>query len=194
MEKTINFNDFYGGGLEREMMEEELIELQEEEEKQKFRITDLGSADWVLRRRQEVLDRLEKETEYAKTEVQKYQNFINNQEKAANEQIAYFDFLISEYLQEQKAVDPKYKLVTAVGQANFRNSKSWKYEEDEVMEYLKQNKKDQFIRVKVTESLNKTELKKALKVTNGMAVTEDGEIVPGISIEDKQTLVIKMEE
>lgn len=193
MEKTINFNDFYGGGLEREMTEEELIELQEEEEKQKFRITDLGSADWVLRRRQEVLDRLEKETEYAKTEVQKYQNFINNQEKAANEQIAYFDFLISEYLQEQKAVDPKYKLVTAVGQANFRNSKSWRYEDDEVMNFLKENKMEEFIRVKVTESINKVDLKKALKVTNGMTITEDGEVVPGITVEDTQTLTVKME-
>lgn len=168
-------------------------EMEEVEEKEIFKITDLSSADWVLRKRKEVLDRLEKETEYAKAEVQKYQNFINNQEKAANEQIAYFDFLITEYLEAQKEVDPKFKLITAVGQANFRNSKSWRYEDDEVMSFLKENKMDEFIRVKVTESLNKTELKKALKVVDGKAVTEDGEIMPGITVEDTQTLTVKME-
>lgn len=194
MEKTINLNNFHGDEVVREMTEEELRELQEEEEKQKFRITDLGSADWVLRKRQEVLDRLEKETEYAKAEVQKYQNFINNQEKAANEQLAYFDFLLTEYLEEQKAVDPKYKLITAVGQANFRNSKSWRYEDDEVMNFLKENKMDKYVRVKTTESINKVDLKKDLKLSdNNIPITEDGEIVPGITVEDTQTLTVKME-
>jgi light-regulated signal transduction histidine kinase (bacteriophytochrome) len=193
MEKTINFNEFYGGGLAREMTEEELLEMKEEEEKQKFRITDLGSADWVLRKRQEVIDRLEQETEYARVEIQKYQNFISNQERAAEEQIAYFNCLLEEYLREKKELDQKYKLVTAIGQANFRNSATWRYEEDEVMDYLKENKMDEFIRVKVTESINKVDLKKSLKVFDGKAVTDDGEIIPGITVEQTQTLTIKME-
>lgn len=169
-------------------------EVEEEEQKERFKITDLSSADWVLRKRQAIIDDLETSTEYAKAEMQKYQNFIANQEKAAEEQIAYFNYLIEDYLREQKAENPKYKLQTAVGQANFRNSKTWEYEEDEIMNFLKENNMEEFIRIKVTESINKTDLKKSLKVTDaGMAVTEDGEIVPGIAIKDTQTLTIKME-
>lgn len=76
--------------------------------------------------------------------------------------------------------DPKFKLKTAVGSASYGKLQT-KFEwvdENKVLEFLEDNELYDFIEIK--KSIKKTDFKKQLTGSNGLAVDENGEIVEGI--------------
>lgn len=164
------------------------VEDQEQENKT-FKVTDLETADWAFRKIAETEEQLQKDKDYAEKQIAKYKNFIENQEKAAHSSIDYFKYLLEQYLLEEQAKDPKFKLKTAVGSASIRKTKSWKYDDEKVIDFLKENNLTEYIRIK--EEINKTDLKKNLTISGDFAATPDGEIVEGIKIEEKETITIK---
>lgn len=169
---------------------EELEGFETEEVKEQWKISDLSGADWAFRKLQEIDEDLEKSIEYAKREREKYDKFIKSEEETAERRKGYFKWKLEEYLRSQREHDPKFKLKTAQGTANYRNSKKWNYEDEKILNFLEKNELEQFIRVK--KEVNKADLKKALKVAdNGVVVTEDGEIVDGITVVDTETLSLK---
>ena len=97
----------------------------------------------------------------------------------------------SEYLYERK-VDPKFKISTPNGTVSTRKKQpKWTYDEAKLLEFLKQNGKYQYIRIK--EEINKAELKKNVKAVNGKVITEEGEIVEGITVtEQGEELVVRV--
>lgn len=166
-------------------------DLIEEKDQKSFKIVNLEGADWAFRKIAEIKDQLQKDKDYAEKQILKYQNFISNQEKTANSSMEYFEYLIENYLREELEKNPKFKLKTAVGSATIRKTKKWNYKDKEVIEFLKNNNMKEFIRFK--EEVNKTDLKKELIQIDGFAATKDGEIIKGIEIEDKETVIIKAE-
>lgn len=69
---------------------------------------------------------------------------------------------------------PEGKLVMKVQNPEFKR------DDKTVIDWLKQNKMNNFIKVK--EELNWSDLKNATSIFEGQIVTEDGEIVPGIEV------------
>lgn len=136
--------------------------------------------------------------EYAKNEIMKYENYIDEVTTEADRSISFFEGKIREYLEAIKAEDPEARLKTAEGTANFGSSESWIYKEgEELLEELKEKQLVNFIRTK--ESVDKAGLKKAVKADDsiikltesGKLVTADGELIEGILVRNVVTFNLK---
>lgn len=162
---------------------------EEKEQRENFKVTDMASADWCFRKIASIRKDLEEKISYADFEIAKYVAFKDNEKKSAEDSISFFESLLIEYYEEQKAIDDKFKLKTAQGSLVARNTKSYKYEDEKVIAFLKENDFTELIRIK--EEIDKTNLKKQFKVKDNVLVTEDGEIVDGVIVEDKVSYSIK---
>lgn len=163
----------------------------DEEEKidKKFKIVGLASADWCLKEIKKNNDQADEQIAYARLEILRLESFIKNTEKQRDDANLYLEGLLKDYLQERRKEDPKFKLKTVTATVGTRKSTSWKYDDEEVLNFLKENKLNDFIRVK--EEVNKANLKKCLAVKGDKAVTDDGEVVPGIEIEARENINIR---
>ena len=108
---------------------------------------------------------------------------------AENNLRAYFDIVPAKTTKTQKTYDlPSGKLVLKHQEPKYDTN------DEELVPWLKKNKMPELVKVK--ESADWANLKKQLKVSpDGLSmVTEDGEIVPGITVtprEDKFTVTLK---
>lgn len=163
----------------------------DEEEKidKKFKIVGLASADWCLKEIKKNNDQADERITYAKLEILRLQSFIKNTEIERDDSNSFLESLLSHYLEERRKEDPKFKLKTATATVGTRKSTSWKYDDEKVLNFLKKNKLNDFIRVE--EEVNKADLKKCLAVRNGKAITDYGEVVPGIEVEERENLNIR---
>lgn len=162
---------------------EELVQKQ-------FVVDSLSTADWVMRKIKENKDRSGEIIDYAKEEIQRLQKFIKKEEMKRDNNTAYLEHLLENYLLQRREEDPNFKLKTVTGTASTRKSTSWNYDEDKLIDFLKKNDMTEFIRVK--EEVNKTDFKKAAMVTDsGVVVTEAGEVIDGVEVTQEEKLSIR---
>ena len=171
-----------------ELLEMELIEAKETTEVaempgERFVIQDLDSANWAFRK----LAAIEKKRKEIKTladnEIERIRNWQKQEEEGLNNSKEFFEGLLTEYFVRQKEVDPKFKISTPYGKVSSRKQQpKWNYEDEKVLNWLKENDTE-LIRIK--EEVNKAELKKKYKIVGNTVVTEDGEIIEGITIEER---------
>ncbi len=170
-----------------ELLEMELTEAEETIEAAevggRFTIQDLDSANWAFRK----LAAIEKKRKEIKTladnEIERIRNWQKQEEESLNNSKEFFEGLLTEYYVRQKEVDPKFKISTPYGKVSSRKQQpKWNYEDEKVLNWLKENDTE-LIRIK--EEINKVELKKKYQIVGNEVVTEDGEIVEGITIENR---------
>ncbi|MFR7348868.1 host-nuclease inhibitor Gam family protein [Peptoniphilus sp.] len=162
---------------------EELVQKQ-------FVVDSLSSADWVMRKIKENKDRSGEIIDYAKEEIQRLQQFIKKEEARRDNNVAYLEHLLENYLLQRREEDPNFKLKTVTGTASTRKSTSWNYDEDKLIDFLKKNDMTEFIRVK--EEVNKTDFKKAVDVIDSVVVIpETGEVIDGVEVTQEEKLSIR---
>ena len=162
---------------------EELVQKQ-------FVVDSLSSADWVMRKIKENKDRSGEIIDYAKEEIQRLQQFIKKEEARRDNNVAYLEHLLENYLLQRREEDPNFKLKTVTGTASTRKSTSWNYDEDKLIDFLKKNDMTEFIRVK--EEVNKTDFKKAVDVIDSVVVIpETGEVIDGVEVIQEEKLSIR---
>lgn len=168
-------------------MENTLLQNDLVEQREGFKIEDLQGANWAFRKLRAITA---KEAEI-KALAEEERNRINTWEETELKQYEadkqYFEYLLSEYYKKEKTTDKRFKLSTPYGKVTARKTKKWTYDEEIVKDYIKSNNLP-FIRVK--EEIDKTGLKKVFK--DGIN-TETGEIIPGINIEEVETITVKVE-
>lgn len=165
-------------------------EVIETVEKEQFKVVDLQSADWCFKKIQKNNREAQEQLDYIELEelrLAKYKQKVIYKRDTSNQ---HLEGLLEEYYQDRKAEDPRFSLKTITGSVSSRKSKSWDYDNELVLNYLKENHLDQFIRIK--EEINKADFKKSLTVKNGKAITSDGEVVPGIEITENEKITVKV--
>ncbi len=160
------------------------LEQQEIEEAQEvkegFKVTDLESANWCLRKIKAYKDKISEADKLAESEISRISDWKDKEEKSAQESIGFFEGLLGRYLMEQRQVDEKFKVSTPYGKVSTRKlPDKWEYDEETALKWAKCNAPDL---VRVKEEVNKAELKKAVKVSDGKAIDQNGEVVPGVNI------------
>lgn len=170
----------------------EVIEIQEIEllkGEEKFEVKNIDQANWCLRKIS-VLKRKETEiTELRDKEIQRIENWYKKETEQIENSIKFFETLLEEFARTVRETNPKFKLSTPYGKVAFRKQQpKWNYDEEKLLTFLKQSKKTEFIRIK--EEINKSELKKKLKVAGELVVDENGEIIEGITIEEQPDKVV----
>lgn len=182
MENIISY-EFYNKDLD--------VENDSVEEFKGFIVNDLKSADWALRKIKQNNDTADERIEYAKEEIERLKDFISSEEKSRDNSNSYLESLLEVFLRERRIDDDKFKIKTATGTVSTRKSKSWNYDEDKLLTFLKQNEMNEYIRIK--EEVNKVDFKKSVLVSNnGLVTTKDGEIIDGVSVVEDEKLTIKL--
>lgn len=160
---------------------------------EKWVVTDEETANKYMR----IIRKLEQQKDevgriYAK-EVQRIESFYDAELDELDRKSDFFKEFLMAYYKRQRELNPKFQLKTPWGKVTSRKvvSPTWQ-DEAAVLDWLKANKRDDL--VKVEESVKKAELKKAFEVVGGQYVdTTTGEVVPGVSVEEKTSIKVSVE-
>ena len=163
-----------------------LLQNDLKEVKEEFKVTDLQSATWVLRKLRALNKKVDEINAVAVEEITRINEWAEKEVRALDK--AYFEDLLTAYYLEERAKDKKFKLSTPFGGLTTRKSKKYIYEDEQaIIDYCNTNEID-VIRVK--EELDKASFKKLCK--DGVN-QETGEIVPGVRVEVVENISIKAE-
>ena len=165
-----------------------------EEEKEKFEVNSLSSADWALRKIKELEAGIKQNMDFAESEKIRLEQWLESENHKYKESIEYFNGLLSHYLQELRKDNPKAKISTPHGTVSTRkNPKQWTYSDD-VLAELEEKEMFEFIRIK--KEVDKKELKKVLSATDdGIVVNSDGEVIKGVTVVDGgEVMTVKIAE
>lgn len=167
-------------------------EMEEDEAKERFKITNLESANWALRKLAAINAKEKEINDLKEKEISRIENWAQDELKKLAESKQFFEGLLTEYFMRERKKDPKFKISTPYGKVTARKQlPKWHYDEDKLIKWLLQNDKD-LLRVKYEP--DKNEIKKKYKVVGPVVVSEDGEIVEGITIEERpEAINIKVE-
>ena len=158
-------------------------ETTEEDAKEKLKIKSTEQANWAFRKLRAINTKAREIKDIGAAEKARIEEWEKKELAILENSTEFFEGLLVEYLIRQKEVDPKFKISTPYGKVSSRKQQpKWNYEDEKVLEWLKANDTE-LIRIK--EEVNKAELKKKYKVVGNEVVTKDGEIVEGITIEER---------
>lgn len=162
--------------------------------KETFKVTDLKSATWCMEKIRDINNKINEKEEIAneiisraEEDIRKAKEWLKEETEEHNNDKNYLELLLTQYYQNEKRIDKKFKLKTPFGVVTSRKDQKWNYDEEKVIEYCK---REGLEFVKVSEKLDKSELKKICK--NG-ANPITGELIDGIEIVEEENISVKVE-
>jgi len=168
------------------LQQHELNDLPNQEEREKFKIKDISSANWALRKISAAKNAIKEREELANNEADRIKFWLEEETKKLKEDIEFFTYLLQEYHQDELKKDKKAKTIKLpYGTLKMRKQQP-EYQRDDkiILDWVKNNKEEMLIPQEP--KLNWSELKKNIKSVKGKAIDSDtGEIIPGITIIDR---------
>lgn len=169
--------------MENTLLQNDLVEQRED-----FKIESLESATWAFRKLRAIENKEAEIKAIAEKEISTVTAWMNKEIDQYSKEKDFFSYLLQEFYRTEKAKDKKFKLSTPYGKVTARKSSKWFYDDEKgLLDYLKENGS---CCIRVKEEVDKTELKKTFK--DGVN-TETGEIIPGVRIEETETITVKVE-
>jgi len=166
----------------------------EEQRKERFKIKDLSSLNWALRKLSALGKNHAEEFELSAIEIARIRAWFEKQDAAYQNSRSFLEGLIKEYAEEQRAIDPKWRQKCPYGLVSFRKQKKFDYgDEEKLVQHLTDHGMGGY--VKVVKTPMKAELKKALTITKDGRVifTSTGELLPNVSAEEVEDVTIRLE-
>lgn len=176
-------------------------ETTEAEAKERYKITNIDSANWALRKLKAIKEKEEEINQLTEREIDRIKKWAATETSALAVNAQFFEGLLTEYFVTEREKDPKFKISTPYGKVSARKQQpKWHYEDEKLLPYI-ENYNPDLIRVK--KEINKTEFKKAVNEGNGFVLIDDGkiahsetgEILEGITVtEQPDSVSIKVVE
>lgn len=145
-----------------------------------FRIDNDQKAEWALNKIRECDAELQKWVDF-------YQSKIDSYKKYCEIRRGFFEHLLSQYFQTVPKKETKTQSSYSLPSGKLvlkRQGPEFEKDEGTVLDWLdKQPDGKNYIKIK--ETLDWSGLKKVLTIAGGRMVTEDGEIVPGITVTER---------
>ncbi|HFU7103150.1 TPA: host-nuclease inhibitor Gam family protein [Staphylococcus aureus] len=163
-------------------------ELETFEQYDRFKVTDLDSANWVFKKLDAITTKENEINELANKEIERINEWKDKEVEKLQSGKEYLQSLVIEYFRIQKEQDSKFKLNTPYGKVTARKGSKviQVSNEQEVIKQLEQRGFDNY--VKVTKKLSQSDIKKDFNVTeNGTLIDANGEVLEGASIVEKPT-------
>ena len=160
---------------------------------EKWVVTDEETANKYMRIIQRLEQQKAKVDGIRQKEVQRIDAFYGAELDELESKANFFKEFLMAYYKRQRELNPKFQLKTPWGKVTSRRTASpaWQ-DEAATLEWLKANKRNEL--VKVEESIKKTELKKEFEVVGGQFVDAvTGEVVPGVTVEEKTSIKVSVE-
>lgn len=162
------------------------LDLQDEQVKERFKIEDLEQLNWALRKLATLDEQQSEIDELADKEMLRIKSWHEKESESIGHSKSFFESLVGEYAIKQRDNDPKFKNVkTPYGKVGFRKQQpKWNYDDEILIKHLKASELTDLFKTK--EEPKKAEIKKQFKVLDsGQVVDSNGEIVPGITVEEQ---------
>ena len=169
-----------------EMMDKMLDAVEEAEESQlteeevRFMVDDDQKAEWCIRKIAEEKAELEKFLDW-------YNHQIERAKKRAENRIAFFEEKLKPYFASVPKKETKTQLSYQLPSGKLvlkRQGPEFEKDEGTVLDWL-DRQPDGKNYIKIKETLDWSGLKNVLTIAGGRMVTEDGEIVPGITVMER---------
>ena len=157
-----------------------------------FKITDMSTAEWAMRKIKESENEIEKLEAHAKSEKERIDNWLKEASETHKNTIEHFTNHLRFYLETENK--KSIKLINGTLSKRKRQPK-WELEDKETLVKQLENKGlQELIRIKKEPDLS--EIKKAFDVVEGKAInTETGEIIEGINvIEQEDSFSVRVEQ
>jgi hypothetical protein len=152
-----------------------------------FRVDSDSRAEWSLLRIREEKAELERMKILCENMIQHYQDKIEKAERDYESNTAYFRSQLQQYFETvpRKATKTQeiYKLPSGTLKKKY-GGVEYVRDNDSLVRWLKEAGKTELVKVK--EEANWSELKKQIKQVEDKAVTDDGEIVEGVTLVTKE--------
>jgi len=171
------------------MSEQDIHEFDTEEapDRERFEIKDDEQAAWAMRKLLAFRKKMAENEAIADAERTRIDAWLHHVNEKFAPDVAYFEAILTRYAQQQRAADDRKSIETPYGVVKSRSTQA-KFkviDEDTFFKWAEENLPDA-IAVKRSPAL--TALKKAVSVesteTLGLvAMSEHGEIVPGVAVE-----------
>ena len=171
---------------------DEYLEEQIEPE-EGFKIDDLDKAEWAVRKIACYETSIKEAEELAKKRLRQIDTWLKGIKEDNERQIKFFEELLRPFAEFKLEGSKKRSMKLPCGTLGFRKSQP-KYErdEDKLLAWVKDSSPEHLV---IKESVNWSSLKKSLVTDNGKAITCDGEIVTGITVEEQpDTFYVKVGE
>lgn len=158
--------------------------------RERFTVDNDMKAEWVLSKIRHIRADQKKENDELARQMQFYKDQMDLVNKQADDDVAWFESMLTPYFAERMEngftkstkTQISYKLPT--GKMILKHqAPEFERKDEDLLPWLKQNRPDL---VKVTESANWAELKKTVKINGDSVVTEDGEVVPGVKVTERE--------
>lgn len=181
--------------MEIDEIEELAFQSSEVEIKERFKIHDLDSLNWALRKKAALDAQLKEKQDLANKELERINSWINEESQKIKQSQEFLELLIKEYAGEERKKNPKWKASTPYGKVSFRKQQAeWIVNEEEAIPYLECN---EIPLIKIEKKIMKAELK---KLPYGLTINDDGKVynkltgeeVPGIRVYERgESIFIK---
>lgn len=155
-----------------------MAEIAEEAGYERFVIDDDGKANWAVQKIKEAQAEIENWRDY-------YAGALEKIEKRQQGRISYLMYLLRKYFESVPHKTTKTQASYQLPSGNLvLKHPGPKYETDDaaLLDWLKTNQMTDFIKVETKEKPMWGELKKTVTISGDSVVTEDGEVVPGVTV------------
>ena len=158
--------------------------------RERFTVDNDMKAEWVLSKIRHIRAEQKKENDELTRQMQFYKDQMDLVDKQADDEVAWFESMLTPYFADRMEngftkstkTQTSYKLPTGK-LVLTKQAPEYERKDEDLLPWLKQNRPDL---VKVTESPNWAELKKTVKINGENVVTEDGEVVPGVKVTERE--------
>ena len=160
------------------------------ETRERFEVDNDMKAEWCISKIRRIQQEQKRETEELDRQMRFYLDQKQMITDKANEEVAFFEEMLRGYFNHRvdegfaKSTKTKVSYKLPTGDLILKHREP-EYERipEVLVEWAKKNRPDC---VKVVESTDWAKLKKDLTVSGKVMVTEDGEIVPGIAVVERE--------
>lgn len=152
---------------------------------ERFRLTDDGSAAWAMRKLKALRTRQANNTAIADDEIRRIGEWLDEVNRPLHIDAAFFEGLLVEYAREcrDNPEDGRKTLKLPTGTVTSRSGQPrWTVDPDLFLPWARSNAPD-MIRIKEEPVMA---LLKPMGSVDGRCVTEDGELIPGVSVEETE--------
>lgn len=166
-------------------LEHEDVKVDQEQE-DNFEVDDDHKANWALKKIRQLKKKKQKNEKFAEKEISEIKEWLDEENGKLDNHIEYIEGLLTEYAMKLKEQDEDFKTKNLpAGKMQFRKQRpKWKYDDEKLVNFLKDVGKNELIRVK--ESVDKRELKKQVEVAGKKVVdAETGEILEGVEVKER---------
>ena len=187
-----NLNDLFEHFCEKpEIVPAEVDrDTEQEEEKPRFKVTDIRSAEWAVKKIALYEQKKAEAQNYVKEEIEKLEAWLAGLEKEYDGNIQFFTETLRPYAMQQIEGTKKKSVKLPSGTLQFSKSTQFNRDETKLLNFLK-GSFPEFVKVK--ESADWSGFKEKLKFTeDGFAITEDGEKLDFIKKVETENFKVKV--